>query len=86
MTFDFSTVIGILGASLILIAFILEQFKIWKNDWLRYDAVNLIGSILLVWYGLMINGYPFVVLNGIWALVSLRDVIIDLRKWLFKKI
>lgn len=80
MIIDFTTIIGIIGAGLILTAFTLAQLKKWSDEWLRYDLVNLIGSGLLMWYGLMINGYPFVVLNGIWFLVSLRDVIIDLKK------
>ena len=72
--------IGIIGAGLILLAFILQQTHVWKNDDFVYDFVNFIGAVLLVIYGVLIKGYPFVVLNSIWAIVSLRDVFIDLRK------
>ncbi len=80
MVFDFTTIIGIIGAAMILLAFILAQLKMWEDEWLRYDLVNLIGSAFLVWYGILIKGYPFVALNAIWFLVSLRDVFIDLKK------
>ena len=72
--------IGILGAGLVLLAFILGQLHVWKDTSLIYDLVNFIGAVLLIVYGLMIEGYPFAVLNGVWALVSLRDVVIDIRK------
>lgn len=77
---DITLLIGILGMLCILAAFILGQINVWKNDSLSYDLVNLIGSIFLVYYGLLIKGYPFVLLNSIWAIYSLKDVIIDLRK------
>jgi len=77
---DITLIVGILGMLCILTAFILGQLNIWKNDSLSYDLVNLIGSGLLVYYGLLIKGYPFVLLNAVWAIYSLRDVIVDLRK------
>lgn len=80
MNLDLTTVIGIVGATLILLAFILEQTKIWNSEMLKYDLVNFLGSAILIYYGVMIKGYPFVILNSIWALVSLRDVILDLKK------
>ncbi|HNU95860.1 MAG TPA: hypothetical protein PKH95_00435 [Candidatus Magasanikbacteria bacterium] len=74
------TFIGIIGAGLVLLAFIMNQTKKWKNTDLIYDFVNFLGALLLVIYGLLLKGYPFVVLNTVWALVSLRDVLIDLKK------
>ncbi len=78
--FDANTLIGILGAGLILIAFVLEQSHRWRDDELRYDVVNFIGGVLLVLYALLVSAYPFAVLNGVWAFVSLRDTVRDLRK------
>ncbi len=80
MNFDFTTILGIIGAVLILVAFALVEFKIWKTEMTRYDLVNFFGSAVLVYYGILIKGYPFVILNTIWALVSLRSIIIDILK------
>jgi len=80
MNLDLTTVIGIVGATLILVAFILEQTKIWNNEMLKYDLVNFVGSAMLVYYGMVLKGYPFVVLNSVWALVSLHDVLTDIIK------
>jgi hypothetical protein len=73
-------IIGIIGALLSLYAFIMLQSNIWKNDDLKYDLSNFIGSALLLVYSLMTKVYPFAVLNTVWAVLSLKDVIIDLRR------
>ena len=80
MTFDFTTILGIIGALLILVAFILEQTKVWNSEMLKYDLVNFVGSAILIYYGVLIKGYPFVILNSVWALVSLHDVITDILR------
>jgi len=72
-------ILGILGAALILTAFILDQTHVWKDTDLIYDVVNLAGSSLLLYYGAVSGTWPFVILNSVWALVSLRDVFIDLK-------
>jgi len=71
--------IGFIGAFLILIAFILNQMKKWDQGTFEYDFTNCIGSLLLVVYGILSKSWPFVVLNGVWFLVSLRDSIKDLN-------
>jgi len=72
-------IIGILGAFLILLAFVLNQIHVWRDDSLVYDLVNFLGAALLVVYGVIIKGWPFAVLNTVWAIVSLRDVILDIK-------
>jgi len=72
--------IGSLGALIVLIAFVLNQLKKWKDDYLIYDVFNFIGGTLLIIYAAILSSYPFVVLNFVWAALSLRDIFIDLRK------
>lgn len=72
--------IGTLGATLILIAFVLNQLHVWKDDEFRYDIVNVLGAALLVVYAILLRSWPFAVLNGVWTLVSLRDAINDVRR------
>ena len=69
---------GIGGMILILIAFFMVQAHKWSQDALIYDAVNFLGSTLLVIYGVAGKAWPFVVLNGVWAIYSLKDLIGDL--------
>ncbi len=67
--------IGISGAAIILVAFLLNQLNKWKNDSFIYDFANFIGSLLLVIYAILLSSYPFLILNGVWAAFSLKDVV-----------
>lgn len=72
---DTTTLIGVIGAGLLLIAFIVNELKKLSVDSFWYDLLNLVGAGLLVWYALLLHSWPFVVLEGIWALVSLKDIL-----------
>lgn len=78
MVYDPFLILGIIGMICILVGFLLTQLHIWTQDQIRYDIVNFIGSALLVIYALEARAWPFVILNGVWALYSLKDVIADL--------
>ena len=75
---DVFLVMGVIGMILILWAFLMIQTHRWTQDDLAYDLVNFIGSLLLVLYGIAGKVWPFVILNSIFALYSLKDVIVDL--------
>ena len=76
----FYETMGLIGMAMILLGFLMNQFGKWKSDDLVYDAVNAVGSLLLTAYALAISSTPFAVLNGIWAIVSMRDVLTDVKK------
>ena len=69
------TIIGVLGASIILVAFLLNQFGKWSTESRSYDLANTIGSGILMYYAYLLDSLPFLVLNAVWFLVSLRDVV-----------
>lgn len=72
-------IIGTLGAAVILIGFLLNQRKILHEDDLAYDIINAVGGCLLIVYAIDGRAWPFVVLNGVWTLYSLVDIVTDLR-------
>lgn len=74
------TLLGIVGAIIILALFLLNQFKIVDVDNIWYDLGNVIGGTILVVYALLIDSLPFLLINGVWVLFSLRDVVIDLMR------
>lgn len=76
----FPTLVGVTGAAIILAVFILNQFNKIDRDSIVYDLLNLIGSIFLISYALLLSSLPFLILNAVWAGVSLRDVIKYIRK------
>ncbi|MDO8664795.1 MAG: hypothetical protein Q7K44_04615 [Candidatus Liptonbacteria bacterium] len=73
------TLIGTAGASIILFFFLLNQFHKIDRDSIWYDIGNFIGSGLLVVYAYLLSSIPFLILNAVWALVSLRDIFGDTK-------
>ncbi len=71
---DTTTLIGVTGAVLLLIAFIGNEFKKLSVESWAYDLLNLIGAALLAWYAYLIGSWPFLLIEAVWALVALRDV------------
>ena len=69
-------IIGSIGVIFMLIAFFLNIFDKLHNDHPFYIVCNLIGSSMACYASLRIEYYPFVVLEGTWALVSLWALII----------
>lgn len=72
--------IGIAGAALVLLAYLLSELGVWSDESVSYDAVNAIGSAILIIYAMLLGSIPFVVLNGAWFLLSIRDGIRDMRQ------
>ncbi len=66
--------IGYLGMFLILTAFIMEQFHKWKDNSLIFGLTNFTGALLMSIYAIIIKSIPFLVLNVVWMIVSLRDI------------
>ena len=72
-------IIGSIGALLILVGFVMNQTHKWKDTSLKYDLINFLGGILLVLYAYLFKSYPFLVLNFVWMVVSLKDVFNDIK-------
>ncbi|MBI2141481.1 hypothetical protein HYU16_03590 [Candidatus Woesearchaeota archaeon] len=68
---------GIAGMTIILILFILSQMKKLSQDSTAYDAANAVGAFMLVYYAFALKAWPFLVLNSVWGLFSLYEVIKD---------
>ncbi len=66
---------GALGVSLLLIAFLLSLFKIIDQENPLYLWLNLIGAGLACYASILIPFIPFVILEGTWALVALVGLI-----------
>lgn len=66
----YNDIIGTLGVGLILIAYFLGTEKLIKNDGKLYYVLNIIGAVLACYASLLIDYWPFVILEGTWVLVS----------------
>jgi len=70
-------IIGLIGAFLILLAFFMNQIHKWKSDSIVYDITNLVGALLMAYYSYILRAWPFLILNLVWAGVSLRELQVD---------
>jgi hypothetical protein len=73
-------IVQVLGALLILAAFVLSQWRVIDAASLRYLVPNLVGSAVLAVDAYVGRQWGFLVLEGAWALVSAAGVVGRLRK------
>jgi hypothetical protein len=72
---EYITILGLIGASSILLSFGMNQAGKWSRDDFVYDAVNAFGALILTIYSYLISSYPFMVLNIVWFLIAAKDLI-----------
>jgi hypothetical protein len=66
-----ATLIGSVGVSLLLAAFLLQLVRVIRGDGWLYLALNLAGAALACYSSWLIRFMPFVILEGTWAAVAL---------------
>ena len=69
------TYLGYTGLLFILTAFVLNIFKKTNTDSKLYNLLNLIGGTLLAYYSLTLKNIPFIILQAIWAIFALYNLI-----------
>jgi hypothetical protein len=72
-------VIQIVGALLILAAFTAVQLERMRPDSRLYLALNLAGSAILAVLAVTSQQWGFVLLEGVWAIVSAWGLLAALR-------
>ena len=80
MQIETSTLIGSTGVTFLLLAFFLNLFGFISQEKAPYILLNVIGAALAGYASWLIDYMPFVVLEGIWMLVSVFGLIRLLRK------
>jgi hypothetical protein len=66
----FTEIVGSIGVFLLLVAFFMNLVGVLGHDSLAYVSLNLIGASLACYASWLLDFFPFVVLEGTWALVA----------------
>jgi hypothetical protein len=63
-------IVQVAGALLILVAFAAAQFGWMRLESVAYLTLNLVGAVILAWLAWDDRQWGFLLLEGVWSLVS----------------
>jgi hypothetical protein len=72
-------IVSVLGALAILGAYVANQFRLIGPSDMSYSVMNFIGSAVLTMIAVIEVQWGFILLEGVWAIVSLWGIITLLR-------
>ena len=72
---NFTESLGSLGVSILLIAFVMNLLKITRTGSLIYGLLNFAGAGIACYASYLIPYFPFVILEGVWTVLSLVAVV-----------
>lgn len=71
----FYQIVSLVGAIMILSAYAANQRGLLGPQHRLYSALNLVGSLLLGWVAIVDQRWGFILLEGLWAIVSIGPLI-----------
>ncbi|MHB1178143.1 MAG: CBU_0592 family membrane protein [Daejeonella sp.] len=80
-----SDILGSIGVSLLLIAFLLNLKGIMSPDNKWYIIFNIIGAALCGYSSYLIKFYPFVILEAVWVIAAFSSLIRHVPRGTVKK-
>jgi len=72
---SYSVVIGSLGVTLLLLAFLLNLFGLLSQNSLSYILMNIVGAGVSCYASYLIDYLPFVILEGAWMGIALLGLL-----------
>jgi hypothetical protein len=72
---QYNDIIGSIGVGLILLAYFMNSFSLMPKDGLLFFIMNIVGAGLACYASALINYVPFIILEGVWCMVSVAGLI-----------
>jgi hypothetical protein len=76
---NYNDIVGSIGVAIILMAYFLNTEKLIKNNGKLYYVLNITGAVLACYASFLLNYWPFVILEGTWAFVSIYGLMKAMR-------
>lgn len=73
-------IIGTIGVGLILIAYFLNIFSWIKKEGVLFYVMNIVGASIACFASVLISFWPFIILEGTWAIVSVIGLMKSIKK------
>lgn len=73
-------IIGTIGVGLILLAYFLNIFSLIKKDGMLFYILNIFGGAIACFSSYLIRFWPFVILEGTWAIISIIGLLKSIKK------
>ena len=70
--------LGFVGMTLLLSAFIFNQIKWFANDSFWYHMFNFVGAYILSHYAYLLSNTPFLILEFVWGSFSAYQLVVML--------
>lgn len=77
---NFNDWIGTIGVGIVLIAYFLNNFSLITRNGNLYFILNIIGAGIACYASVLINYFPFIILEGTWAFLSLISLLKNIKK------
>lgn len=67
----YSEIVGTTGVALVLLAYYMNTVKMIPVNGKLFYVMNTVGAALACYASILISFWPFMILEGIWTLVSI---------------
>lgn len=73
---NINDIIGTIGVGMVLVAYFLNIFSLIKKDGIVFYILNIIGGAISCYASIRIHFLPFIILEGIWTIVSIIGLVL----------
>lgn len=73
-------IIGTIGVGLVLVAYFMNIYQLIKKDGILFYFLNIIGGAISCYASILIKFWPFIILEGIWTIVSFAGLLKSIKK------